>query len=229
MRNRSANAGSSSSPVYDTTSNEVFFTDSSGNIDYVTDTGTPSTYTSQAVAAGTTSENPVTVDSINEMVYGTFNTNGTDAVVVQAPIGNLASFVTVPVGTGNTTYTGPYGVDFNNAWYTETGTPLLYVAGTGTGTVPTLYSVGFGAGGVMDTTVSTSARLTSTTDPVTGNPTVADASAVTEFFNDPDGIPADGTDYLFVGVTDSCAATEGGNAGCVMSLNITSGAPTTAG
>ena len=105
----------------------------------------------------------------------------------------------------------------------------MYVAGTGTGTVPTLYSVGFGAGGVMDTTVSTSARLTSTTDPVTGNPTVADASAVTEFFNDPDGIPADGTDYLFVGVTDSCAATEGGNAGCVMSLNITSGAPTTAG
>ena len=219
-----------SSPVYDTTSNKVFFTDSSGNIDYVTDTGTPSTYSSVAVAAGTTSENPPTVDSINEMVYATFNTNGTNAVVVQAPIGNLASFVTVPVGTGNTTYTGPYGVDFNNAWYT--GGPgsagaLMYVAGTGSGTVPTLYSVGFGAGGVMNTSVNSSARLTSITDPVTGNPTVGDASYVTEFFNanDTTGGP-DGTDYLFVGVTDSCAATEGGNAGCVMSLNITSGAPT---
>jgi hypothetical protein len=174
----------------------------------------------------------VTVDSTNEMVYATFNTNGTNAVVAQAPISDLASFVTVPAGTGNATYAGPYGVDFSNAWYTggpDSAGALMYVAGTGSGTLPTLYSVGFGTGGVMNTTASSSVRLATVTDPVTGNPAVADSSYVTEFFNanDTTGGP-DGTDYLFVGVSDSCAATEGGNAGCVMSLNITGGAPTQA-
>ena len=225
-----------SSPVYDTTSNEVFFTDSSGNIDYVTDTGTPSTYNSLAVAAGTTSENPPTVDSVDEMVYATFNTNGTDALVAQSPIntgGTLGTAVTVPVGLGNTLFTGPYGVDFSNAWYTNgpaSAGALLYVAGTdtSTGMVPTLYNVGFNGSGVLNATANPSTPLATSTNALTGFATVADSSAVTEFFNanDTTGGP-DGTDYLFVGVSDSCAATaNGGDAGCVMSLGITSGAPT---
>jgi hypothetical protein len=221
-----------SSPVYDATSNNVFFTDSSGNIDYVTDTGTPSGYTSLPVAAGATSENPPTVDSTDEMVYATFNTNGTDALVVQVPItggGALGTAVSVPVGLGNTLFTGPYGVDFSNAWYTSGPTAagaLLYVAGTdtATGTVPTLYSVGFGGvtPGVMDTTTASSTALATSTNTVTGDDTIADASSVTEFYN-----ATTTTDYLFVGVTDGCGATAGGTAGCVMSLNITGGAPST--
>jgi hypothetical protein len=209
-------------------SSNIFFTDSSGNIDFVTGTGTPSTYTSLAVAAGTTSENPVTVDSADGMVYATFNFNGTGASVVQAPV-NLSSFASAPIGLGNTLFTGPYGVDFSNAWYANGPTSagaLLYVAGTDTttGLVPTLYSVGFGAvtAGVMDTATSSSTALATTTNAVTTAATVADASDVTEFYN-----ATTSTDYLFVGVTDSCAATTaGGHAGCVMSLNITSGAPT---
>jgi len=225
-----------SSPVVDAATSKVFFTDSAGNIDVVDDTGTPSTYSSLAVAAGTTSENPVTIDNANSMVYATFNTNGSDALVVQAPE-SLASSASVSVGLGNTLYTGPYGVDFNNAWYTGGPTApgaLLYVAGndTNTGTVPTLYNVGFGAvtAGVMNTTANPSTPLATTTNSATLAATVADSSAVSEFFNanDTTGGP-DGTDYLFVGVTDSCAATAGGNAGCVMSLNITSGAPTVSG
>ena len=164
------------------------------------------------LASGATSLNPVTVDSVNEMVYATFNTNGSHSLVVQAPT-SLASHVSVSVGTGTTTYTGPYGVDFNNAWYTGTGTPLLYVAGTGTGTLPTLDSVGFNASGVLNATVSSSAAL------ATG---MADASAVTEFYN-----AAAAKDLLFAGVTNNCVATTGGGtAGCVMSLNITAGFPT---
>lgn len=203
-----------STPVYDVASNNVFFTDSDGHIDYVTDTGmSPPVAYGPVVAAGTTSENAVVVDSVGQMVYASFNTNGTNAVVVQAPT-SMASTVSVAVGTGSTVYTSPYEPDFNNDFYTGSGTPLMYVAGTDTtsGTIPTLYSVGF-TGGVMNSSPDTSAALATGT---------ADSSPVTEFYN-----AALGTDYLFVGVTNDCVATtNGGNAGCVMSLDITTGFPT---
>jgi len=201
-----------SSPVYDFVSNKVFFTDSSGRIDYVTDTGaSPSVVYGAVVANGATSVNSVIIDSTNQMVYATFNSNGTNALVVQAPT-SMASTVSVPVGTGNTTYTGPYGVDFNNAWYTGSGTPFMYVAGTGTGTLPTLYSVGF------DGSLLNPSDVTST--PLANG--MADSSPVTEFYNS-----TLQKDYIFVGVTNNCIATTGGgDAGCVMSLDITNGFPT---
>ncbi len=204
-------------PVYHTASNSVFFTDSNGRIDYVYDNGTSPTVTyGGVVAAGTTSLNPVTVDIAHNFVYATFNTNGTNALVVQAAT-TLASSVSVAVGTGNTTYSGPYGVDFNNEWYTGTGSapPLLFVVGTGAGTTPTLYSVGFGSGGLLNGTIANSGALASAAG--------ADASPPTEFFNPNIG---GGTDFLFVSVTNHCVATTGGGtAGCVMSLTL----PTTAG
>lgn len=201
-----------SAPVYDSVSNKVFFTDGSGRIDYVTDTATsPSVVYSAVLANGDTSENPVIVDSSNQMVYASFNSNGTNALVVQAPT-SMASTVSAPVGTASTIYTGPYEPDFNNAWYTGTGTPLLYIAGTGTGTLPTLYSVGFNGSGVMNTSADASAALATGT---------ADSSPVTEFYN-----TSLQKDYIFVGVTDHCIATAGGGtAGCVMSLDITGGFP----
>ena len=199
-------------PVYSTVSNSVFFTDGNGRIDYVYDNGTSPTVTyGGVVAAGTTSLNPVTIDIAKSFVYATFNTNGTNALVVQAAT-TLASSVSVTVGTGNTTYSGPYGVDFNNEWYTGTGAapPLLFVVGTGSGTSPTLYAVGFGSGGVLNGTTANSVALTSAAG--------ADASPPTEFYNPNIG---GGTDYLFVGVTNHCAATRfGGTAGCVMSLTL---------
>jgi hypothetical protein len=204
-----------STPVYDVVSNKVFFTDSNGRIDYVIDTGaSPSVFYGPIVASGSTSENPVIVDTPHQMVYASFNSNGSNAVVVQAPT-SLASSASVAVGTQTTTYTGPYGPDFNNAWYTGSGTPLMYVAGTdATGLIPTLYSVGFDGSGVMNTSADpTTAALTTGT---------ADSSPITEFYNA--GL---GKDYIFVGVTDHCIATTGGGtAGCVMSLDITSGFPT---
>jgi hypothetical protein len=125
----------------------------------------------------------------------------------------MASAVSVPVGTASTIYTGPYEPDFNNAWYTGTGTPLLYIAGTGTGTLPTLYSVGFNGSGEMNSSANTTTPLTSGT---------ADSAPVTEFYN-----ATLRKDYLFVGVTNNCiASTSGGSAGCIMSLDITGGFPT---
>ncbi len=202
-----------SSPVYDRVSNKVFFTDGKGRIDYVTDTGiSPSVVYSAVLANGDTAENPVIVDSTHQMVYAFFNNNGTNAVVVQAPT-SVASTVSVSVGTGSTIYTGPYEPAFNNAWFTGSGTPLMYVAGTGTGTLPTLYSVGFNSSGVMNATAdATTAALTTGT---------ADSSPLTEFYN-----ASLLKDYLFVGVTNHCVATTGGGtAGCVMSMDITNGFP----
>jgi hypothetical protein len=201
-----------STPVYDSVSNKVFFTDSNGSIDYVLDVGAPSVVYGAVLASGTTSESPVVIDSTNQMVYASFNSNGTNALVVQAPT-SMASSVAVPVGAASTIYTEPYEPDFNNAWYTGSGTPVMYVAGTGTGTLPTLYSVGFNGSGVMNSVATNSTPLTTGT---------ADSATVTEFYN-----ASTQTDYLFVGVTDNCIATTGGGgAGCVMSLDITSGFPT---
>ena len=203
-----------STPIYDSVSNKVFFTDGNGRIDYVTDTGpSPSVVYSAVLANGVTSENPVIVDSTHQMIYASFNSNGTNALVVQAPT-SMASTVSVPVGTQSTIYPGPYEPDFNHAWYTGSGTPLMYVAGTGPGTLPTLYSVGFNGSGVMNSSADTT-----TTALATG---MADSSSVTEFYNA--GLQKD---YIFVGVTDHCIATTGGGtAGCVMSLDITGGFPT---
>jgi hypothetical protein len=203
-----------SSPVYDNGTNSVFFTDSKGRIDYVVDSGaSPSVVYGPIVAGGTTSLNPVMVDNRSQRVYASFNTNGTNAIIVQAP-SNLTSSVSVAVGTGNTTYTGPYEMEFNNAMYTGVGIPLMYVVGTGSGTTPTLYSVGFNGGGLMNGAPNgTTAALT------TG---AADASPITEYYN-----PTLAKDFLFVGVTNHCVATTGGGAaGCVMRLDITAGFPT---
>ena len=201
-----------STPVYEWRSKKIFFTDSAGRIDYVLDNGaSPSVVYGPTVAPGATSENPVLVDSTHQMVYASFNSDGTNAIVVQAPT-TLASTVSVPVGAATTTYTGPYLPDFNHAWYTGSGTPMMFVAGTGTGTLPTLYGVGF-TGGVMNTTATSSTALASGT---------ADASPVSEFYN-----VSLLKDFLFVGVTDNCiASAQGGASGCVMSLDITGGFPT---
>lgn len=206
-----------STPVYDTVSNNVFFTDSNGRIDYVVNSATaPSVVYGPVLASGATSETPVVVDSVNEMVYATFNSNGTNALVVQAPT-SLASSVSVPIGAASTMYAGPYEPDFNNAFYTGSGTPLLYIAGTGTGAQPqpTLYSVGFNGSGVLN-----SAANPTTVTLATGT---ADSSPVTEFYN-----ATQQTDYLFVGVTNNCAVAAGGTGGCVMSFDITGGFPTSA-
>jgi hypothetical protein len=206
-----------STPVYDSVSNKVFFTDGSGRIDYVEDTGpSPSVVYGAVLASGNTAENAVVVDSTDQMVYASFNSNGTNALIVQAPT-SMASSVSVPVGTASTIYTGPYEPAFNNAWYTGTGTPILYIAGTGSGTLPTLYSIGFNGSGVLNSSANaTTAALATGT---------ADSSPVTEFYN-----ATLAKDYLFVGVTNNCfASAGGGNAGCVMSLDITSGFPTVSG
>lgn len=203
-----------STPVFDSVSKKVFFTDSNGRIDYVLDSGTSGAINyGTVVGSGATSENAVVLDSSAQMVYATFNSNGTNAIVVQTPT-TFKTSTSISVGTANTTYSGPYTPDFNNAFYTGTGIPQMYVAGTGaTGTQPTLYGIGFNSGRIT-ATGETNVTLTSGGS--------ADSSPVTEYYNS-----ALGKDFLFVGVTNHCKATIlGSTAGCVMSLDITNGSPT---
>ena len=202
-----------STPVYDPVSNKVFFTDSKGRLDYVVDSGTPTVVYGAVLASGATSENPVVIDVTNELVYATFNSNGTNALLVQAPA-SLASSVSVAVGAAGAVYTSPYQPTFNNAWYTGVGTPMLYIVGTGTGSIPTLYSVGFSASGLLNSAANaTSAALASNT---------ANSAPIVAFYN-----ASLGKDFLFASVTNNCIATVGGGTGgCVMSLDITNGFPT---
>jgi hypothetical protein len=73
--------------------------------------------------------------------------------------------------------------------------------------------VGFSDSGVMNSSAETSAALATGT---------AESSPATELYDA--GLQKD---YLFVGVTNDCVATTGGEtAGCVMSLNVTNGFPT---
>ena len=89
----------------------------------------------------------------------------------------------------------------------------MYIAGTGNGTLPTLYSIGFDANGVMNSSAGGQTAALATG--------AADSSPVTEFYN-----TANQMDYLFVGVTNHCIATEGLTAGCILSLDISNGFPT---
>ena len=206
-----------SAPVFDTLSQNVFFTDSAGNIDAVHDDGTtiPTgiTTTLASGAGASRSVNPVTVDSSNQVVYTTFSSNsaGTFSLVVQAP--TSLSGVTSSVTIGQApymTYTGPYGIDFNNAYYEGTGTPVLFAVGKSTANGAILYAVPFTTATPFPGSITTPSTSTALT---TG---IGDASVPTEFFNSNSG-----ADYLFVGVANNCVATTGGgSAGCVMSLNI---------
>jgi hypothetical protein len=216
--------GAPSSPIYDSTSNRVFFTDNGARIDYVVDSGSsPTVVCGNSGTDDDTAANPPVVDSINELVFATFNDNGANEYATEVEATDLtAGSDGVLAGGENTAFTGPYDVDFSNDYYNCdlavskpcAGTPLMYIAGTdtATGTVPTLYAASFNSNDLGLTGSSTSTAL------ATG---AADSSPVTEFYNSNTS-----TDYLFVGVTNNCAATTvGGTAGCVMSLNITSGLP----
>jgi len=202
-----------STPVYEFVSNRIFFTDGAGRIDYVADTGTPSVVYGTVLASSSTSLSPVTVDSTHQMVYATFHSDGANALVVQVPT-SMINPVSVPVGPPSASYAGPYDVEFNNAWYTGSGTPSLFVVGVNAGGLPTLYSVGFQISGIINSAPdATTAALT------TG---AADSSPLTEFYN-----ATLGRDFIFVGVTNNCIATlGGGSGGCVMALDITGGFPT---
>ena len=150
-----------SSPVYGSTSHSVFFTDSKGRIDYVVDTGaSPTVVYGPIVAGGTTSLNPVMIDNSSQHVYASFNTNGTNAIVVQAPT-SLASFVSVAVGTGDWRILGRAEMEFNDAMYMQYRDATRRRGNRERGPLPLFTAWAFNGSGLMNgTPIATSAALT---------------------------------------------------------------------
>jgi hypothetical protein len=215
-----------STPVYDNVSRHVFATDGTGHIDYVDDSVSPAVVhsgTFSFASAGITAA-PVVVDSSRQKIYAfAGNNGGTMAVAAQADT-NLTAGSKVVVNVGDNSTNTVLEGDFNNAYYTggAFGTAFLYVAGNdGTNTHrAALYNIGFDSTFKLNATTANGALLLSV-----GNTNNVIASPITEFYNS-----RLARDFIFVSVSDACTTGGGGlpTAGCIRSLDITSGFPANA-
>ena len=153
----------------------MFFTDSKGRIDYVADNGTSATISyGPIVAGGTTSLNPVIVDNGSEISTPPSTPTAQTPLLCRPPRAWPVPFRS-PSAPAIRRIRGHMGWSLTMRGTPERRVPLLYVVGTGGGTTPTLYSVGFNGSGLMNGTTTGTAALTSAAG--------ADASPLTEYFN----------------------------------------------
>lgn len=223
-------------PVYDTVSGNVFVADTSKLLYLRTKatsagaclTGVPpcagklNVVMSTGSGIATTLEAPL-VDSTNGTVFA-FAYSGppyNGDIVVQSnttlSLRNVANISgTIGASTASTIYAGT----FNNAYYNNPTSGLLYACGQDNfGHFGALWAVGFSSATTMKTTAPTG-PLTLTTASLSG--ASAPCSSLTEVFNQ-----TAGKDFLYTGVTSKCAF--GASAtGCLLAFDITSGFPTTA-
>jgi hypothetical protein len=214
--------GGISTPVFDSVSRHLFFTNSGdGGIDYVDDSVVPAVLHSGLFqfAPGLGTAAPVMVDSGNQLVYAfSSNASGVGAIVGQADTSlSAASQVTVQVGgaTGNLT---PLMGDFNDDYYNGlVASARLYVIGNDNSAnrVPALYALGFGALFKLKVTPINGPVL------VASNATGLNASPVTAFFN-----TSLNKQFIFFGVSNKCSASV--TTGCIRSVDVTGGAFPTA-
>ncbi len=205
-------AGTLSTPVYDQITRHVFVEDTDGTVRYADDSVSPAVVGGTTWAFSTTdTARPPIVDSTNGKVY-IYSPNGTaNSIVGQASM-TLGSIVVADVGAKGANL-APLAPDFNNAYYTGGTPPLMYAVGTN-GTIPALYAITF-TGYTM--TAGTAAH-----GPLNLATAAVDASSVTEFYN-----TTLAKDFLFVGTFGNCETT-GVTGGCVRTLDITAGFPTSA-
>ena len=159
---------------------------------------------------------PPIVDSALQKVYvfvGNDNSGLGHAHVLQTDT-QLSSFAPEPVvGEGGADM---FAGTFDNNYFTNPAAGFLYVCGYPTllFSSPVLYRIGFNSAGKMNSTHdSNSLALASAL--VAGR-----CSPMTGFFN-----TTANKDWIFLSVANGCTASGGGTAGCVMSLDITSGFP----
>jgi len=220
------------SPVFDSSSNNVYSGGSNGRLRFVRETGStvgtcvsgvPPCVGANLINTGSSTvpinDGPV-VDSTNKTVFVFVGTNG-DATpragVFQAPT-TLASEIEAFVGP--TAHNPLYSGTFDNN-YLEGANPslgFLYVCGvgnsSGTANGAVLYRIGFNNVGTMKNSTDGNALDLSAnlTNPV--------CSPGTEIFN-----TNTSTDLLFFSVRNNGAPAGCGGGGCVMSFNATSGFP----
>jgi len=208
-------------PVRDGLTGMVFVGDSQGYLYSVSPTGT--VIQSGQLAAGTGIVEPPIVDSYGKGVYVMVGDNvggsASAVYVFNISTGNITGGSTgtsVTVGTNSTTVP-LYGGAFDNTYLTSANAlqPAgnFYVCGNAGGN-PTLYKIPitYSSGPVLGTVV---------TGPVLASGNVG-CSPVTEFYNS----SAPAADWLFVGVPGTSCGAGTGAGGCVVSFNVTVGAPT---
>lgn len=211
-----------STPVFDGVSRRVFFKAFDGHVHYVEDLGgsVSISATSFPIVSGTDGcARPLVVDSTNQRVYayGTRASSTTgNTVVAQADTSlSTGSRVIVNVGYRNSAPTS-FAPDLNNAYYTGSysGAYLYVVGNSGTSNlVPALYSIGFNSSFKMNSSVANGPLALAT------NVSGLSSSPVTTFYNS-----RLAKDFLFIGISNNCSTSL--TTGCMRSIDITSGFPT---
>jgi hypothetical protein len=218
-------------PVFDSVSKNIFYADDIGDFTYVREVGStvgvcignpvPPCWGQDTYSLTSTGkpivEAPI-VDSALQKVYEFVGNDDQGAAghahVVQTDT-QLSSFgPEPPVGQGGMDL---FAGTFDRNYFTNPSTGFLYVCGyptAATNSSPVLYRIGFNAAGKMNSSHdANSLALASTT--VAGR-----CSPLTGFYN-----TTANKDWIFLSVANGCTASGGGTAGCVMSLDITSGFP----
>lgn len=211
-------------PVYDQVSKNVFVADQHGNLYYIrTSSASSGTCVSSSsppcvgsttlnVASGQQVLEAPIVDSTNQTVFVFSNgspDNAHSSVVQTDTHLSFSGQANVGAKGGQNVYSG----SFNNAYFNNPGSGMLYVCGQNTGGTPALYGITF-----TGTTMNTGTAAHGPLNLATGGEA---CSPVTENYNQ-----SNSTDYIFLGVVNSCnLGGLPGNAGCVYEFPITSGFP----
>ena len=220
------------SPVFDSTSHNIFVGDSAGTIWYVRGAGSssgscasgtslPCLGTPQIALTGSIVDGPL-VDGTTGRVFwfdGQDTINHGEVVQTDTALGNPVTLSGVGgTGTGSPMFSGA----FDNSYYASSAnnvTGFLYFCGKDPTQVdaPAIWRVGFSSTGVMNSVPSggTSAYRTLTYSAVISNPPNIQCSPVTEVFN-----TNTSTDWIFLGVANLNYPCTGQTA-CLMSLNLT--------
>jgi hypothetical protein len=220
------NAGASAldSPVYDSTSNNVFVGDLGGFLYQVTGAG--AFKASGRVDHGTGLVSGPVVDSTTSKIYVFSSSDGSTsctggvpcAAVYQFAYGfNSGDIPTTKVVVGNSVAAPEpmYEGTFDNTYYNSTvGTGNLYVCGN-TGGAPILYQIPITTG-TMGTVVT--------------GPTLASAatgcSSLTDFSNP--NVTGHPDEWIFAGVQGSGSGNSCATGGCLMNFNVQPWQPSTA-
>jgi hypothetical protein len=207
-------------PVYDSVSRNVFAADAGGSLYYIR--------TSAASSGKCASGSPPCVGAPTLTVSD--STGIFDSPIVDSASGTVFVFsksfsmspysavtqTTTTLSTARVAYIGPQATQavhagiFNNAYYNNPGTGMLYVCGTDANNIPQLYGITF-----------TGTRMNEG-NPAHGPLALATGSTgcspLTEVYNQ-----TAGKDYIFLSVKTGCSASNPD--GCLEEFNVTNGFP----
>jgi hypothetical protein len=149
------------------------------------------------------------LDITNGRAFVVSSNDGSSGVLVQVNTATLAPLATAPIGVASANTGGTevnlYEPALSDSYFTNPSTGQIRLCGTGNDPdiSPWLYTFGFDASGILQSSPTSAIHLTSST--------AARCTPVTEFFNQN---LKGGTDFFFLGITADCTGV--GTSGCVV-------------